>query len=135
MVERLAKSMARRRQYLKYREEHASRIADGVEQIGEDVECDDNSEYTANRTTISSLPALLKDENLANIEATKADMADVYDDPEDALSQASETSYATTNPNSTELRVPKPPPGWRHGPVECPFCHMIITVANRHEWK
>lgn len=133
VVERLAKSMARRRQYFKYREEHASRIAEGVEEIGEgNDDCDDVSEYTANQTTISSLPGHLKDEALA---ATAAEMADVYDDRDDVQSQASETSYATTNVDSTEFRVPRPPPGWLHGPFECPFCHMIISVDSRHQWK
>ncbi|KAK3948959.1 hypothetical protein QBC32DRAFT_201193, partial [Pseudoneurospora amorphoporcata] len=132
VVERLAKSMTRRRQYFKYRQEHASRIADGVEDIGEGVECDDATEYTANRTTISSLPGHLKDEALA---AAAAEMADAYTDLDDARSLASETSYAQTDINSTELRVPRPPPGSLHRPFKCPFCHMIITIDNRHQWK
>lgn len=131
VVERLAKSMARRRQYFRYREEHASRIAHGVEDIVEGVECGDVSEYTANQTTISSLPGHSKDEALA---ATVAEM-DAFDDLDDAQSQASETSYAATDVNSTELRVPRPPPEYIHGPFKCPFCHMIITIENKHQWK
>ena len=133
VVERLAKSMARRRQYFKYREEHASRIAHGVEEIAEGVECDDDaSDYTANHTTISSLPGHLKDEALANVVAA---MGDIVDDDDDARSEASATSYATTAVDSTELRVPRPPPEYIHGPFKCPFCHMIITVLSIHEWK
>lgn len=132
VLDRLAKSMVRRRQYLKYRADHAERIAHGVEAIAGGAEYHDGaSEYTANQTAISSLPDHLKDDTLA---AAAAEM-DATDDLDDTRSQASATSYAETDVTTTELRMPRPPPESLHGPFKCPFCHMIITIQNRVDWK
>ncbi|KAJ4367239.1 hypothetical protein N0V85_009155, partial [Neurospora sp. IMI 360204] len=95
LVDRLAKAMAMRRQYLKYREEHASRIARGLEEVEQGLQCD-ASEYTTTQTVISPLPGHLKDNNAIS--------STLFTDFDDVRSQ---TSYAPTEANSSELRFLK----------------------------
>ncbi|KAK3401311.1 hypothetical protein B0T20DRAFT_475419 [Sordaria brevicollis] len=131
LIDRLAKAMARRRQYFKYREEHASRIAHGLEEGLRS----DASEYTAAKTVISSLPGHLKDNTCNNTTSGPSDMADFYDMDIEARSQ---TSYAPTMAESGELHVPRLPREACNGPFKCPFCHMIIEITGdnkRHQWK
>lgn len=128
LADRLAKSAVRRRQYLKYREQHASRIARGLEEAEEGLQCD-ASEYTATKTVISSIPGHLKDNK---DETSTRPFTDEFPDFDDVRSQ---TSYAPTEANSSELRVPRIPPGYEDGPIKCPFCHMIVTINTRKDWK
>lgn len=137
LVDRLARSMGMRRQYFKYREDHANRITRGLEEVEQGLEYDaDASEDTATKTVISSIPGHLKDskavfESAATEPSTTA-YADEFINFDDVRSQ---TSYASTEPDSGELRVPRRPAEYVDGPFKCPFCHMIITIQTRHEWK
>ncbi|KAK3342333.1 hypothetical protein B0H65DRAFT_509474 [Neurospora tetraspora] len=133
LVDRLGKSMAMRRHYFKYREEHANRIARGLEEVEQGLKCD-ASEYTTTKTAISSLPGHLKDNKAiyTSTETSTTACADEFTDFDDMRSQ---TSYAPTEANSSELRVPRIPPEYVDGPFKCPYCHMIIVIETRHEWK
>ncbi|KAK3946882.1 hypothetical protein QBC32DRAFT_387273, partial [Pseudoneurospora amorphoporcata] len=133
LVDRLATSMAMRRHYFKYREEHANRIARGLEEVEQGLKCD-ASEYTTTQTAISSLPGHLKDNKAisTSTETSATACADEFSDFDDMRSQ---TSYAPTEANSSELRVPRIPPEYVDGPFKCPYCHMIIAIETRHEWK
>ncbi|KAK7413084.1 hypothetical protein QQX98_008032 [Neonectria punicea] len=120
LADRLGRAMARRRGYFKYREEHKNRLAEGLD-----------AEEAEQATTIaSSLPEHLKEGNdNARAGATPFAMLD------DGRPDASETSCSSSNPNSTQLRVPPIPKEYLDGPFKCPFCHMIISVESRHDWK
>ncbi|KAL2672479.1 hypothetical protein Neosp_013190 [[Neocosmospora] mangrovei] len=97
LADRLGRAMARRRQYFKYREEHKSRLAEGLEE--------DEAEFEGRATTIaSSLPEHLKEAG-KRTEAGANQLAIL----DDARSDASATSYATSSPDSTQLRVPPIP--------------------------
>lgn len=130
LADRLAKCLARRRQYFKYREDHANRIGRGLDDEDGDEEKEsqyDKSALTTTRTIISSLPAHLKDRQ----DPTPAFTNDF---PEDDDVQ-SKTSYAPTEASSGELRVPNIPSEHIHGPFKCPYCHMITFIDTRYEWK
>lgn len=123
LADRLGRAMARRRQYFKYREEHKSRLAEGLEE--------DEAEFEGRATTIaSSLPDHLKEAGKST-EAGATQLAIL----DDARSDASATSYATSNPDSTQLRVPPIPKEHIDGSFKCPFCHMIVLIDTRHAWK
>lgn len=127
LIDRLAISMTMRRQYFRYREEHASRIARGLEEAEQGLKCD-ASEYTTTQIAIFSLPGHLKD----NTETDTAGFGDEFTGLDDVRSQ---TSYAPTDANSTELRVPRIPKQYANGPFRCPYCYMIVEIRSRHEWK
>ncbi|KAI9163907.1 hypothetical protein HJFPF1_05538 [Paramyrothecium foliicola] len=112
ILKRVATATARRRQYFKYREEHTIRLAEGID--------DENALHEHATTVASSLPDHLKHS------ATFMD---------DNYSDISGTSFASSANATTELRVPPMPKGAEEGPFKCPFCHMIVLINNRNEWK
>ncbi|KAH8721192.1 hypothetical protein HC256_001552 [Beauveria bassiana] len=115
--ERLAEATSRRRQYLKYREEHTVRLADGLEE--------EAAPAVERATTLaSSLPEHLKGPQ-GPIEPLMSDN----------ISEASGTSYATSVSSTNRLRVPPVPVEHEEGPIKCPYCHMFILVRNRSDWK
>ncbi|KAI8651414.1 C2H2-type domain-containing protein [Fusarium keratoplasticum] len=123
LADRLGRAMARRRQYFKYREEHKSRLAEGLDE--------DDADFGGRATTIaSSLPEHLKEASKST-EASQTQLAIL----DDGRSDASATSYATSSPDSTQLRVPPIPKEHIDGSFKCPFCHMIVSIDTRHAWK
>ncbi|KAK7425984.1 hypothetical protein QQZ08_007566 [Neonectria magnoliae] len=120
LANRLGRAMARRRGYFKYREEHKNRLAEGL-----DVEGAEQA-----TTIASSLPEHLKEgTDSARAGATSFAILD------DGRPDASETSCSSSSPDSAQLRVPPIPKEYLDGPFKCPFCHMIISVESRHDWK
>ncbi|KAM3498288.1 hypothetical protein MY10362_008386 [Beauveria mimosiformis] len=119
--ERLAEATSRRRQYLKYREEHTARIAEGLDEDTAQTVADPVEGAT---TLASSLP-----DHLKSFQSISEPLMN------DNISEASGTSYATSVSSSHRLRVPPLPAEHEDGPVKCPFCHMFILVRNRSEWK
>jgi hypothetical protein len=122
IAERLGKATARRRQYFKYREEHAMKLSEGLD-AGDDGEREEKGERAT--TIASSIPDRLKES-----QAT-ADFADLND----IESTVSKTSYALSTADETQLRVPPLPKEHADGPFGCPYCCMIVSVNTRHEWK
>nr|pir hypothetical protein B24P7.50 [imported] - Neurospora crassa [Neurospora crassa] len=121
VAERLGKSLSVRRQYFRYREEHFHRLADGLP--GSETELLDPHEQA---TTIASpIPN--------HLETVKT--CDISFDDIDGRSELSATSYAASEVNSDQLRVPPMPSGYANGPIKCPFCHSIIQIGSRRDWK
>ncbi|KAJ3473627.1 hypothetical protein NLG97_g10210 [Lecanicillium saksenae] len=119
--QRLAEATSRRRQYLRYREEHTVRLADGLEEEAAPAAADPIERAT---TRASSLPEHLKGPR-GPIEPLESDN----------MSEASGTSYATSVSSTNRLRVPPVPAEHEDGPIKCPYCHMFILVRNRSDWK
>jgi hypothetical protein len=122
IAKRLGKATARRRQYFKYREEHAMKLSEGLD-AGDDGEREEKGERAT--TIASSIPDRLKES-----QAT-ADFADLND----IESTVSKTSYALSTADETQLRVPPLPKEHADGPFGCPYCCMIVSINTRHEWK
>ncbi|KAK1777271.1 hypothetical protein QBC45DRAFT_417134 [Copromyces sp. CBS 386.78] len=132
LVDRLAKSMVRRREYFRYREAHVTRLAAGMDKVeaGEDLDGAQSERRTIS-TAISSLPDFLKGGTAV---AAGVDDLDELDDVRSLASQA--TSYAATEIDSGEPRVPEMPAEfYREEVSKCPFCHVFISIQTRYEWK
>ncbi|KAK3386875.1 hypothetical protein B0H63DRAFT_468525 [Podospora didyma] len=133
VTERLGISLTRRRKYFKYREEHNTRLREGLEiehetpVVVEVVGCE--------RTTVaSSLPQHLKDAESAAVPKVDAEEPVAFDFCDDQ-SEASGTSYAPSAANPGELRVPRIPEEYINGPFMCPFCYTMVSIDSRHAWK
>jgi hypothetical protein len=139
LINRLGKAISRRRQYLKYRDEHHKKLAQGIEDVieapkpvSEPIRTEfaptkaAPTEINPESTVASSIPLVMKAPT-AYIDLDE----DVYS--EDGLSQ---TSYATSANESTNNRPPPIPKEAQEGkPFECPLCFMIISIRNSHSWK
>ena len=118
---RLGRALSQRRQYFRYREAHHGKLAYGLYDSG-------RSEAGAQSTVASSIALAMKD--------PKTGLTTGHID-EDELSDAgfSQTSFATTAPDSERLIMPSLPQRAHDGPFECPFCFMIISVTTSRQWK
>ncbi|KAH7121456.1 hypothetical protein EDB81DRAFT_229486 [Dactylonectria macrodidyma] len=119
-ADRLGNAMARRRQYFQYREDHSNRLAEGLD--------GDELDHDLQATTIaSSIPKHLKESR----ESAMKEFAGL----DDNRSEISRTSYAPSIANTDQIRVPPLPKEHADGPFKCPFCHMIVSIETRHDWK
>lgn len=119
LAERLGRMLTYRRRYFKYREDHHTRLKQGLE-----GDFDDDTSLGPGTTVASSLPQGLKD-------GVQTHLTVVNDD----RSEISATSYAPSALGGSDLRVPPIPKGYIDGPFLCPFCFVLISIDNRHEWK
>lgn len=110
LIERLGKAISRRRQYIKYMERHAIKLAHSV---------DDN-------TTVANLS-----ETVAS--SLVGDTENIYDHPP---SVATETSFATSIGNTSRARLPSMPIEAANGQhFECPYCRTVEIVKDTRAWK
>lgn len=115
LLNKLAKAVSRRRQFFRYREQHQSKLKQGLL-----TDHDDTS------TVASSLPSQLKYERVFIV-----DMMDSESD-----SGRSQTSYADSTEDSSRPHVPSLSSRYMDGkPFECPLCFLIITINSSHAWK
>ncbi|KAK2604306.1 hypothetical protein N8I77_007249 [Diaporthe amygdali] len=119
LSERLGRMLAYRRRYFKYREDHHTRLKQGLEGA-----LDDGASKGLATTIASSLPQDLKDSTLIHLAVVNDDRSEI-----------SATSYATSTLGQSELRVPPIPKQYVEGPFLCPFCYVFISVDSRHDWK
>lgn len=119
LAERLGRMLTYRRRYFKYREDHHTRLKQGLE-----GDLDDEISVGRGTTVASSLPQDLKD-------GAKTHLTVVNDD----RSEISATSYALSALGGSDLRVPTIPKQYVDGPFLCPFCYVFISVGSRQDWK
>lgn len=121
IVERLGLAMTRRRKYLKYRERHALKLKQG---INDTVPEGDNKTIAGDTAT-----------SLSNTVATKVNESQSSFDDGGSESGLSQTSYASTLLDGGAITFPKLPDSGQGGlPFECPYCHLIITAKNSSSW-
>ncbi|KAH7092281.1 hypothetical protein FB567DRAFT_435123, partial [Paraphoma chrysanthemicola] len=135
LILRLGKAISRRRQYLRYREEHRKKLEQGLKpqpdlpefalpQIPTTTNTAPSEKIDS--TVASSIPQEFK----ASSVAPNLDEDDCY---EDALSQ---TSYASSNNDPARLRPPPLPAQGQDGePFECPLCFRITSVRQTTAWN
>ncbi|KAI0096017.1 hypothetical protein GGR51DRAFT_52331, partial [Nemania sp. FL0031] len=121
LVIRLGQALSQRRQYFRYRESHHEKLARGLFDSG-------RSETGAQSTVASSIPLVMKVPGVVPVfgELDGDDRSDTG---------FSQTSFATTAPDSERLRIPPLPKKSKDGPFECPFCYMLVFVSSTHQWK
>ena len=142
LVNRLGKSISKRRQYLRYRELHAAKLSQNP--IERDTSAGDPELQEFN---IPDTGTILSETTATTFE----DGAASDFDPNYALesdfnpsgirrrismsSVATETTYATSAGNEGRARMPSMPEDALAGrPFECPYCHNIDSVSNTHAW-
>ncbi|OAK95358.1 hypothetical protein IQ06DRAFT_207180, partial [Phaeosphaeriaceae sp. SRC1lsM3a] len=134
LVLRLGKAISRRRQYLRYREEHRKKLEQGlpIQPLPQETECMPEVVRTItapsekiDSTVASSIPLAIK----ASTSSSNLDDIDYY---EDTLSQ---TSYASSSNDSSKLRPPPLPDAGQDGdPFECPLCFRFTSVRQTPAW-
>jgi hypothetical protein len=131
LVFRLGKAISRRRQYLRYRDEHRKKLERGLKQPEITLPQQPSTTNTApsekiESTVASSIPLAIK----ASSSAPNLDEDDFY---EDTLSQ---TSYASSNNDPSRLRPPPLPEQGQDGePFECPLCFRITSIRQATAWS
>jgi len=133
LIQRLGKSITRRRQYLTYRKEHHDKLSRDWDEIPkevaepkDDVEPEKTIALTKATTFIEAKPAPQRDGS-------------------EVGSFGTETSYDQTVAGETQelrLTVPGPPAEAFEGvpfvfgePFQCPYCYTEQNVKNRNAWK
>lgn len=134
LILRLGKAISRRRQYLRYREEHRKKLEQGlpIQPLPQETECMPEVVRTITApsekiesTVASSIPLAIK----ASTTSSNLDDIDYY---EDTLSQ---TSYASSSNDSSKLRPPPLPDAGQDGdPFECPLCFRFTSVRQTPAW-
>jgi hypothetical protein len=136
LIDRLGKAILRRRQFLRYSEEHHGKLTgDWGEILNEEAE-ENNPERPKPAKTVASTKAT----TFVVDNTSKKDGSDC------GGSFGSQTSYEPTEFEgdgvATKLTVP-PPPKWafeevlfRYGePFRCPYCYLEQEVKNKAAWK
>ncbi|CAG8893706.1 unnamed protein product [Penicillium egyptiacum] len=118
ILKRLGLAISHRRAVMRYRERHRTKLGQGLSQVMEDQP--DGQSAKLSETVATEF-----------VEALPAEKSDL-----EFLTVASQTSYAQTILNGAEGTVlPSPPKEAADGaPFECPYCFVIITIANRRAW-
>jgi hypothetical protein len=133
LLERLGKAITRRRQYLKYREDHHGKLSRDWEDIPKNNEPKNDEK---------------PDKSIALTKATsfvEKNRVDNHDGLDIAGSLGSKTSYEATTigeESPDQLTVPQRPDMAFEGvpfeygePFRCPYCYTEQVVKNRMEWK
>ncbi|KAL9053080.1 MAG: hypothetical protein Q9162_005002 [Coniocarpon cinnabarinum] len=111
---RLGLANARRKQFFRYREEHAAKLANDVQEHG---------------------PPATETDPTTFYEAPQHDQETHHHDIEDDT--ISVTSFATSVDfgNEETMTIPAAPDGHKERHVECPLCREMILVPTWRSWK
>ena len=130
IVDRLGKAILRRRQYLKYRQRHAGKLA---------YSTDEQKNIPAPSETIATSlhdPEPNPKENKALTMARSSGGWSHDQSVGTSPTFMTETSHATSIGRPGKIRMPKMPSEAAEGQVfECPLCHQFTTVLNIHQWR
>ncbi|KAL8791113.1 MAG: hypothetical protein Q9195_006057 [Heterodermia aff. obscurata] len=151
LLQRLGKAISKRRQWLKYREQHALKLGqflDPAENLLDSASI--LSETTATTFEIpttaiehgNSFESDLTSGGSHNLgsEPIVSDLATTFNMASLRRAQsmstiATETTYATTLGDEGRLRMPDmPEEGLDTRPFECPYCHHIVSIQSTHAW-
>ncbi|KAH6625408.1 hypothetical protein C7974DRAFT_200963 [Boeremia exigua] len=142
LVVRLGHAISRRRQFLRYREEHRRKYQQGLSSRGPlqpeaiqasaegNLQLQPGTAATTSEehqsTVASSIPWALK--NIGSIQE--------LDEHDDLIETLSQTTYAASTGTSTRLRPPPLPATGGDGgqPFECTVCFRITSVQDTLAW-
>jgi hypothetical protein len=150
LIDRLGKAITRRRQYLRYREEHRGKLSGTCKRSENEPESQrdlpqadtaSRPEHPPPRDIFGSMaPSTLAPTTATTYVANEPVQVENFSD-----GGGSQTSYATTAVSedaSNNISIPPPPEKSTDGmrfeygkPFECPYCYTIQIVANRSAWK
>ena len=121
LISRLGSAIARRKMYLKYRERHAAKLRQGINNIA----TGSHGETNEGATTVMS-------------DTVATDLHNWNIDFEESASNSgeSQTSYAATLMMGGNLTIPPPPKESLEGnPFECPLCYHIVRIESTQSWN
>jgi hypothetical protein len=140
LIERLGKAITRRREYLRYRQQHRINLA-RLEDIDSSVDEAVRHETATKVTPSQRSSAYASTHATTLVQAAMVVNFDAESEPD--TSGVSVTSYATSTSGDTEqrIRVPDPPNTDSFGTImygeefECPYCCTIQIIRDRQQWK
>ncbi|KAI5810624.1 hypothetical protein BZA77DRAFT_347635 [Pyronema omphalodes] len=163
LIERLGKANTKRRQLLKYNEQHHDKIAgrrrddtgnpgdtestageepDHQDEKGKGVERQDMVGFSEEDYSFGEGPTTMQTTVSTVYEGNVPSSFEYHERDDDARSETgfTETSYATSagpTSSSDKLRVPAPPNGYSDEPFQCPYCFKIVTNqgSNYMSWQ
>ncbi|KAI5810619.1 hypothetical protein BZA77DRAFT_347632 [Pyronema omphalodes] len=163
LIERLGKANTKRRQLLKYNEQHHDKIAGRRRDVaGHPGDTDSTAGDNADHQDVKGKGVDLQDvvgfaeedysvgEGSTTMQTTVSTVYEVnapgsfeyHERDDDARSESgfTETSYATSagpTSSSDKLRVPAPPNGYSDEPFQCPYCFKLVTNqgSNYMSWQ
>jgi hypothetical protein len=119
LIERMGRAISRRRLYLRYREDHRARLAEGLDAV-------EGSTKEPEGTVASSIASHLKS---GALEQGANDEIDTDD-------HESQTSYASSMSGASTMRPPPLPEAGQNGkPFECPLCRDFTTISKYTAWQ
>ena len=125
LVKRLSNAITLRRKYLKYRERHAMKLRQGIENVGQVVH---------SLQDVKEGGTVREGTEITNNAATDFD-PDVASDDNASDLGVSQTSYTPTPIDRGNITIPPAPKSSLRGvPFECPYCFHVITVSGSRSW-
>ena len=124
LIQRLAKGIVCRRQYLEYRKIHRTKLAKPEART---------LDYQVGAIAISEkTPTVITDTTAsAYVEPRARSVQDT-----EILDEASETTLGSLGSEDTRLHIPSmPKEALGQEPFECPYCWTIDAVENTHAWR
>ncbi|KAI5816525.1 hypothetical protein BZA77DRAFT_353761 [Pyronema omphalodes] len=163
LIERLGKANTKRRQLLKYNEQHHDKIAgrrrddtgnpgdtdsttgdkaDHQDVKGKGVDFQDVVGFAEEDYSVGEASTTMQTIVSTVYEGNVPTSYEYHERDDDARSETgfTETSYATSvgpTSSSDKLRVPAPPNGYSDEPFQCPYCFKIVTHegSNYMSWQ
>lgn len=153
LTDRMGKAISRRRQYLKYREQHHEKLAvPFTDSTTSDLPAEDREQVpnfesvprsktptgqqsTGCATSTRNQASVIQSTNASTLMPSKVPEpvnldVDVYSEAD------TQTSHATSVAGEDKLRVPPPPESSRDGrDFECPYCYTICRLNGKEEWQ
>jgi len=147
LAQRLGKANTKRRQLLRYRQQHHNKIARYIDLPPQDSleplqlkkrnynEMNDPYLEAKGPGTVSTA---LKSQTTVSTVKPKEVRPVIHEGGSDA--GHSQTSYATSNDSAQHRRIHVPPPpnfdaAYDGQPFECPYCATLITLDSMRSWR
>lgn len=128
LVKRLGRANVNRRKYLKYRETHALKLRQGIDNVS--AGAGDIQDVHEGKTTKKGTISIMSD-----TVATEFQHQDIEFDDGASDKAISQTSYASTLRGGGSITIPPPPESSLGGtPFECPYCFCLIAVHGTRSW-
>ncbi|KAL9074841.1 MAG: hypothetical protein Q9161_001979 [Pseudevernia consocians] len=129
LVKRLGNAITRRRKYLKYRESHAIKQRQGIDNV--DSGAQSLQGVHDGKTMNEGITSVI-----SNTVATKFQRGNIEFDDNASETDTSQTSHAPTLLSGGNVAIPPPPKSSLGGiPFECPYCFYLITVHGPRSWN
>jgi len=142
LIQRLGRANTKRRQLLKYYDQHHEKIAGHGDTA---AEAHDQRDGDSEANTATASAGMTRTDTTVSTYVPRGDSETVDMDSIDSRSESgfsesshadsdfTQTSYASSTGGTGSLRVPDPPEGYDVH-LQCPYCFTLMVVENRLSW-